>query len=135
MPENSTGGSAGTSGSDQGSAAESTAGDGSNSSNGSGRGVSTTTLAVAVTVPIVVLLIIFAVVLVLGIRRGWFVRKQDKAQHREGPTCGETARRYPHMQEQGKGSDILVGELHGHDRPHQSDGVAIHQLYDDDGRR
>lgn len=114
---------------------------GQGQSNGGDGGVSTATLAVAIVVPIVVLLIAFAVVIVLGIRRGWFLRKQDRFAHFQqsgsqgASTYAEGSEGHFDMQEHGKGVNVRTGELHGHDRPHQSGGSAVHQLYGDEGRR
>lgn len=60
-------------------------------SNGGG-GISTSTLAVAIVIPIVVLLAAFALIIWLGIRRGWFVkwtnRRAEKAHLTHENTAG-----------------------------------------------
>ncbi|KAK5722035.1 hypothetical protein LTR17_014471 [Elasticomyces elasticus] len=47
----------------------------------SSKSVSQTTLVIAVVVPVLVLLVIFSLIIYLGIRRGWFVRKGYTAAH------------------------------------------------------
>lgn len=102
---------------------------------GSG-GVSTTTLAIAVAIPIIVLLLLFAIVLYLGVRKGWFVRKDDRdalSRYREAYGNDFT--------QQTKGGVEIgtkernMGELSGDHGAHQLNSTEVYQLHGDALRR
>jgi len=103
----------------------------------SGGGVSTTTLGVAVAVPVVVLLVAFGVILWLGRRKGWFVRRSSPAAQ-----DGATAEKLGFVTHDGgdksfrNGNDpayASVRELHADDRPYQLESSPVHELQGGDG--
>lgn len=109
----------------------------SESASGGGGGVSTTTLAVAVAVPIVVLLLVFGVVIWLGMRKGWFVRKNA-----QDPRSGAAAEKGDGFTQSGSGKAngdhgepavLSVRELHANDLPHQLESSPVHELQGGEG--
>nr|OQO21891.1 hypothetical protein B0A51_10983 [Rachicladosporium sp. CCFEE 5018] len=137
----STNGAAGSSGSSSGASA----------SAASNSGVSTTTLAVAVAVPIVVLLLLFGLVIWLGRRRGWFVKRshaqnytaanafEDRQPYLEKPN-GSSAQNdgASPMSRKPIGSAFVAetngpAEMHGDHQPHRIDGQEVYQMPGDEG--
>lgn len=109
------------------------------SSSGGGGGVSTKILALAVTIPVVVLLLVFGLVIWLGIRRGWFVRKSQRGGRAEegekGDAVTEAGAGKSMGGNTGEPAFLSVRELHADDLPHQLGGSGVHELHGGEGGR
>ncbi|KAM0719787.1 hypothetical protein Q7P37_003921 [Cladosporium fusiforme] len=113
-------------GDSSGTSSEGASQSGSNGGSNSGGGISTTTLAVAVAVPIVVLLIVFGLIIWLGIRRGWFVKKSSHNAAAAAEKGNAVLR--PSDSKGFGGANESVRELHANDRPHQLESSPVHEL-------
>lgn len=85
--------------------------------------------------PIVVLLIVFGLILWLGIRRGWFVKKDARggATYNASPEQGNIVVHSNEPKRFGGSNEPFVSELHPHGRPYQLEGSGVHELQGGDG--
>jgi len=86
-----------------------------------------------VAVPIIALLVIFALVLWLGIRKGWFAGKryQERGQA-STDTPYNVVSEYTASNSHQAG---YHGGLYRHDQPYEVPGAGIHQLYGEESSR
>ena len=104
----------------------STAGSGSNS-------VSQTTLIIVAVVPVLALLVAFSLILYLGIRRGWLVRKGNMAAR---ANCSLNYASYDATATTAKANTSIkqpfdshgAQELNGETKPYPIDGNQVYQL-------
>lgn len=104
---------------------------------GDSGGVTTTTLAIAVAIPIAVLFLLFAIILCLGVRRDWFVRKADRdalSKYREAYGNDFTQRTKIGV-EIGTKERSSMGELSGDHGAHQLNSTEVYQLPGDEAGR
>lgn len=99
----------------------------SSGSSGSSGGVSTTTLAVAVAVPVVVLVLAFGLIVWLGIRKGWFVKK-DKTPHDGSVAEKNLGQAHDGIDNKPVGDEGEVRELHSNHMPYQLEFSPVHEL-------
>lgn len=82
--------------------------------------------------PIVVLLVIFGLILWLGIRKGWFVRKSSPdVVNGAAAEKGDVVVQSNDEKAFGGGNEpgiLSVRELHANHRPHQLESSAVHEL-------
>lgn len=120
---------------------EDTTGSANDGDGGDGGGISTSTLAVAIVIPIVVLLAILAVLVWLGVRRGWFVNLVNKHSKQDTLTHENTAGLTPSQpmspviaekREEPAPLSSPPGELHSDHRAWEAEGREVYQLEGDE---
>lgn len=86
-----------------------------------------------------VLLLVFCLVIWLGIRRGWFVRKSQRGGRGEegekGDAVTEAGAGKSMGGNTGEPAFLSVRELHADDLPHQLGGSGVHELQGGEGGR
>jgi hypothetical protein len=99
-------------------------------------------LAIAVAIPVVVLLIVFGLIIWLGIRRGWFVKKDRRDTARSigadnaekgGAVMESNANKA--LGNTGEPAVSSVRELHANDLPYQLENKAVYELHEGEGGR